>query len=196
MDILPWPIVYGWLNIKSFTCCHYLNLWGLWNIVHTGLKHRPIIWEGGGGGGGGGAGSTYPLTPPLIIHPHFPSISRWNQKKNYNSTKLKGEIIINVTLIWFEGTGKAISFNSILEFSILSDFKMRNVIICLELGINEGSFGNLYPFQKREGSLFKYYPLPFYKMIRITVINTFSLIHLFIYSFIYWLVLRSDHSLY
>ena len=35
----------------------------------------------------------------------------------------------NVALIWFEGTGKTIPFNSVLEFSILSDFKMRNVII-------------------------------------------------------------------
>ena len=78
----------------------------------------PIIWEGG---------PTYPLAPP-IIHPHFPSISMWN-RKNHKCTKLKGKIIINVTLIWFEGTCKTIPFNSILEFSILSDFKMRNVII-------------------------------------------------------------------
>ena len=78
----------------------------------------PIIWEGG---------PTYPLAPP-IIHPHFPSISTWN-RKNHKCTKLKGKIIINVTLIWFEGTCKTIPFHSILEFSILSDFKMRNVII-------------------------------------------------------------------
>ena len=49
--------------------------------------------------------------------------------KNHKCTKLKGKIIIDVTLIWFEGTGKTIPLNSILEFSILSDFKMRNVII-------------------------------------------------------------------
>ena len=48
--------------------------------------------------------------------------------KNHKCTKLRGKIIINVTLIWFEGTCKSIPFNSILEFSILSDFKMRNVI--------------------------------------------------------------------
>ena len=40
------------------------------------------------------------------------------------STKLKGKIIINVTLICFGRTCKTIPFNSILEFSILSDFKM------------------------------------------------------------------------
>ena len=49
--------------------------------------------------------------------------------KNHKCSKLKGKIIINVTLIWFEGTCKTIPFNSILECSIFSDFKMRNVII-------------------------------------------------------------------
>ena len=39
---------------------------------------------------------------------------------------MNGKIIINVTLIWFEGTLKTIPLNSILE---LSDFKMRTVII-------------------------------------------------------------------
>ena len=52
----------------------------------------------------------------------------WN-RKNDKCTKLKGKIIINVTLIWFERTCKTIPFNSILEFSILSDFKVSNVII-------------------------------------------------------------------
>ena len=42
---------------------------------------------------------------------------------------MKSKIIINVTLIWFEGAGKTIPLNSILEFSIISDFKMRIVII-------------------------------------------------------------------
>ena len=70
-----------------------------------------------------------PPPPSPIIHPHFPSISMWNRKKNDKCTKLKGKIIINVTLIWFERTCKTIPFNSVLEFSILSDFKMRNVII-------------------------------------------------------------------
>ena len=51
------------------------------------------------------------------------------QEKNHKYTKLKGKIIINATLIWFEGTGKTIPLNSILEFSIISDFKMRNIII-------------------------------------------------------------------
>ena len=46
----------------------------------------------------------------------------WN-RKNHKCTKLKGKIIINATLIWFEGTGKTIPLNSILEFSIISDFK-------------------------------------------------------------------------
>ena len=52
----------------------------------------------------------------------------WN-RKNRKCSKLKGKIIINVTLIWFEGAGKSIPLNSILEFSIISDFEMRNVII-------------------------------------------------------------------
>ena len=43
--------------------------------------------------------------------------------------QLQSKIIINVTLISFEGTDKTIPFSSILEFSIISDFKMRNVII-------------------------------------------------------------------
>ena len=97
--------------------------------------------EGGGGGsplqyfetGGGGnipfGPPSPPPPPPPMIHPHFPSISKWNRKKNHKCTKLKGKIIINVTVIRFEGTGKTIPLNSILEFSIISDFKMRNVII-------------------------------------------------------------------
>ena len=63
-----------------------------------------------------------------IIYQHVPSISTWNIK-NHKYTMLKGKIIINVILIWFEGTGKTIPLNSILEFSIRSDFEMRNVII-------------------------------------------------------------------
>ena len=42
---------------------------------------------------------------------------------------MKGKIKINVTLIWFKGAGKTIPFKSVLEFSIISDFKMRNVIV-------------------------------------------------------------------
>ena len=37
--------------------------------------------------------------------------------------------MINVTVIWFEGTGKTIPLISILEFSLIQDLKMRNVII-------------------------------------------------------------------
>ena len=47
------------------------------------------------------------------------------QEKNHKYTKLKGKIIINVTLIW----QKTVPFNSILEFCIISDFNMRSVII-------------------------------------------------------------------
>ena len=39
-------------------------------------------------------------------------------------------MIIYVQFILFEGFGKNIPFNSILDFAILSDFKMRTVIIC------------------------------------------------------------------
>ena len=102
-----------------------MNIWGPWNELHRRRKR--------GGQGGPGppnnlrGGANIPFGPP-IIHPHFPSISIWN-RKNHKCTKLKGKIIINATLIWFEGTGKTIPLNSILEFSVISDFKMRNVII-------------------------------------------------------------------
>ena len=50
--------------------------------------------------------------------------------KNHKCIKLKGKIIVKfVTLISFEGAGETIPLNYILEFSIISDFKMRNVII-------------------------------------------------------------------
>ena len=39
----------------------------------------------------------------------------WN-RKNHKGNKLKDKIIINVTLIWFEGSGKTIPLNSILDF--------------------------------------------------------------------------------
>ena len=38
-------------------------------------------------------------------------------------------MIIYVHIIVFEGTGKIFPFNSILDFAILSDFKMMTVII-------------------------------------------------------------------
>ena len=41
-------------------------------------------------------------------------------------------MIIYVHFILFEGIGKRIPFNSILDFAILSNFKMRNVIISLK----------------------------------------------------------------
>ena len=41
--------------------------------------------------------------------------------------------MINVTLILFEGTGMTIPLNSVLEFFILSYFKMRNVIFVTDL---------------------------------------------------------------
>ena len=53
---------------------------------------------GGGGGWGGGGGGGGGCRPP-IIHPHFPSILYVKQEKNHKCTKLKGKIIINVTLI-------------------------------------------------------------------------------------------------
>ena len=102
-------------------------IWGgviMWVlVVHKRRKRGP-----GGGGPNNLRGGQNTLWPP-IIHPHFPSISMWNRKKNHKCTKLKGKIIINVTLIWFESTGKTIPLISILEFYIISDFKMRNVII-------------------------------------------------------------------
>ena len=75
-------------------------------------------------------GLTYPMPPPppqKSSHIFLPFLCETG--KNHNCTKLKGKIIINVTLIWFEGTGKSISFNSFLEFFIISDFKMRIAII-------------------------------------------------------------------
>ena len=90
----------------------------------------------GRGGGGGGAGGQ--AAPPIIWEggptyhnnpPTFSFLFVCETGKNHKCIKLKGKIIINATLIWFEGTGKTIPLNSILEFSIISDFKMRNLII-------------------------------------------------------------------
>ena len=114
------------INLYVFVCTraiqeHNCQLYGLLNAVHH--KHRRRKRGAGGRGSPPNnlrGGPTYPLPPP-IIHPPFPSISMWN-RKNHKCTKLKGKIIINATLIWFEGAGKTIPFNSILEFSILSDF--------------------------------------------------------------------------
>ena len=90
----------------------------------------------GGGRGGGGRpppnnlreGANIPFGPP-DNPPTFSFNFYMKQEKNHKYAKLKGKIIINVTLIRFEGTGKTIPLNSILEFSIISDFKMINVII-------------------------------------------------------------------
>ena len=77
-----------------------------------------------------GGGANIPFDPPTPNNsPTFSFNFFVKQEKNHKCTKLKGKIIINVTLIRFEGTCKTIPFNSILEFSILSDFKVRNVII-------------------------------------------------------------------
>ena len=73
-------------------------------------------------------GPTYPLPPPHNT-PTFSFNFLCETGKNDKCTKLKGKILINVLLIWFKRTCKTIPFNSILEFSILLDFKMRNVII-------------------------------------------------------------------
>ena len=43
-------------------------------------------------------------------------------------------MMIYVHFILFESIGKNIPFNSVLDFAILSDFKMRTVIICRWLG--------------------------------------------------------------
>ena len=58
----------------------------------------------GGGGGGGGSGppiiwegGQHTLWPPPIIHPPFQFLCETG--KNHKCTKLKGKIIINVTLI-------------------------------------------------------------------------------------------------
>ena len=84
-----------------------------------GARPPPIIWE---------EGPTYPLAPQYSTHLCLQFLSETG--KNHICTKLKGKIIINATLIWFEGTGKTIPLNCIHEFSIISYFKMRNVIIC------------------------------------------------------------------
>ena len=70
-----------------------------------------------------------PLPPPN--NPPIFSFSFYVKQEKSQMYQVEGKIIKNVTLIWFEDTGKTIPFNSVLEFStsILSDFKMRNVII-------------------------------------------------------------------
>ena len=103
------------------------------NYIHHRRRKR-------GGQGGGGSpppnnlrgGPTYPLPPPpppTNNPPTFFLNFYMKQEKNHKCTKLKGKIIINVTLLRFEGTCKTIPFISILEFSILQGFKMKNVII-------------------------------------------------------------------
>ena len=84
--------------------------------------HRRRRKRGGGGRGGRPpnnlrGGPTYHLLP----HPNNPPTYSVNfyvkQEKNHKCTKLKGKIIINVTLIWFEGAGKTIL--SILSMNFL-----------------------------------------------------------------------------
>ena len=52
-------------------------------------------------------------------------------------------MIIYVHFILFEGIGKNCPFNSILDFALLSDFKMRTVIICEGGGGRTGRWGLL-----------------------------------------------------
>ena len=122
-------------NIYSDQLCHhyenvmvYIRKPSRFNKtpIKTENRHRrrkrgggAIIWEG----------DNIPFAPPPNNPPTFSFNFYVKQEKNHKCTKLKGKIIINVTLIWFEGTGKTIPFNSILQFSILSDFTMRNVSI-------------------------------------------------------------------
>ena len=63
--------------------------------------------------------------PPPNNPPTFSFNFYVKQEKNHKCTKLKSKITINVTLILFEGTGKTIPLNSIFDFSVISDFKMR-----------------------------------------------------------------------
>ena len=87
-----------------------------WRCAHTSQAWIVFSFIGIGRGGGN--------NPPTFSFNFYVK-----QEKNHKCTKLKGKIITNVTLIWFEGAGKTTPLNSILEFSIISDFKMRNVLI-------------------------------------------------------------------
>ena len=67
----------------------------------------PIMWEGGG------QHTLWPPNnPPTFV---FNFYVKQEKITNVLSNELKDKIIINVTLIWFEGTCKTIPFNS-LEF--------------------------------------------------------------------------------
>ena len=57
------------------------------------------------------------------------------------------------------------------------------VKMSLEFGINFVSFWSKYPFQNKECSLFKYYFLPFYKILLIAAIIFSFVIYLLIYFF-------------
>ena len=132
-----------WLFQPSFYICiiftKYFNfILCVCTIYHILINVHSRRKRGAGGGGGGGQPPPPPPPPnnlsggipfgPPIIHPPFLQFL-CETGKNHKCTKLKGKIIINVTLIWFEDAGKTIPLNSVLEFSIISDFKMRNVII-------------------------------------------------------------------
>ena len=84
-------------------------------------KGPPTIWEG--------ANIPFAPPPPPQLSTHLFLQFLCETGNNHKCTKLKGKIIINVTLIWFEDAGKTIPLYSILDFSIISDFKMRNAII-------------------------------------------------------------------
>ena len=74
-----------------------------------------------GGGGGNIPFNPSPNHPPTFSFDFFVK----QQKGDYKCTKLKG-----VAYFLFACTGKSIPFKYIIEFAILSDLKMRNVIIC------------------------------------------------------------------
>ena len=83
----------------------------------------PIILEAG-------QHALCPLPPPPGIHPHFVQGLCAKSKTRSQKYQVEGlNVIYKYSFILFEGIGKRIPFNSILKFAILSEFKMRNVII-------------------------------------------------------------------
>ena len=117
------------VHTQAGACTCTVNLVRTWKI-HCLHRRRK---RGGRGGGGEAPPIIWEGAQHTLCRPNNPPTFSFNfyvkQEKKHKCTKLKGKIIINATLIWFEGTGKIIPLNPILEFSIISDFKMRNVII-------------------------------------------------------------------
>ena len=107
----------------------YEWLWYMYQVCQVRSETHRRRKRGGGPGGARppnnlGGGANIPFGPPNNP-PTFSFNFYVKQEKNHKYTKLKGKIIINATLIWFEGTGKTIPLNSILEFSIISDFNEK-----------------------------------------------------------------------